>query len=159
MMKKFTFAVAGLAMLGIAGSAIGASHADPAIAGAIKARKAVMQLYAYNLGQLGAMAKGAVEYDAGVAGTAAANLAALTKLDNSTMWPKGSDEMSASDTRAKVAMWENMGDVIAKATMMQEAADKMAGAAGTDLASLQAAIGGVGGACGACHKAYRAPAN
>ena len=30
------------------------------------------------------------------------------------------------------------------------------GAAGTDLASLQGAMGGVGQACGSCHESYRA---
>ncbi|MEE4346330.1 MAG: cytochrome c, partial [Paracoccaceae bacterium] len=39
------------------------------------------------------------------------------------------------------------------------AAKAMEGAAGTDLASLQAAMGPVGEACGACHKAYRVPSN
>ena len=44
---------------------------------AIKARKAQMQLYAWNLGQLGAMAKGAVPYDAAAASAAADNLLAV----------------------------------------------------------------------------------
>ncbi len=39
-----------------------ATMADGHLEKAVKARQAVMQLYAYNLGQLGAMAKGEAEY-------------------------------------------------------------------------------------------------
>ncbi len=50
------------------------------------------------------------------------------------------------------AVYGEGGDLVTAATAMEAAA-------GTDLASLQAAMGAVGGACGACHKAYRVPSN
>ena len=57
----------------------------------IEARQAVMRIYAFNLGLLGAMAKGEAEYDAKLATAAANNLLATTNMDNSAMWPPGSD--------------------------------------------------------------------
>lgn len=124
--------------------------------GAIKARKAQMQLYAFNLGQLGAMARGKAEYNADAASAAAANLVSLSTLNGMAMWPAGSDADNAQNTRALAAIWQNFPDVGAKSQAMKDAANAMADAAGTDLASLQAAMGALGGSCGACHKAYRA---
>lgn len=128
-----------------------------AIDGAVKARKAQMSLYAFNLGILGNMAKGQADYDAAVAQGAASSLLALTRLDASQMWPAGSEQGAAAGSRAKPEMWNNMNDVIAKAMAMQAAAEAMDGAAGQGLEAMQAAMGGVGGACSACHKAYRGP--
>lgn len=136
-------------------SAFAAGHIDPAVAGAIKARQAHMQLYAHNLGTIGAMAQGQTPYDAEAASAAASNLAALSKLSQATYWPQGSDNASAEGTIALPALWENFPDVFAKATALVEAATAMEAAAGTDLASLQAAIGPLGGACSACHRSYR----
>lgn len=131
--------------------------ADGHIAGAVKARQAQMQLYAYNISQLGAMAKMKIPYDAEAASKAASNLAALTSLDQSTLWPSGSDTPSYEGTRALPALWANYDDVIVKSTALNDAVAAMNIAAGTDLASLQEAMNALGGACGACHKAYRQP--
>lgn len=122
----------------------------------IGARQGLMRLYAHELGTLGAMAKGAMPYDAAAAQTAADNLALLSKVNSASMWPAGSDMDHAQGTKAKAALWENFPDVGAKGAALREAADAMAAVAGTDLASLQAAMGPLGGACGGCHKAYRA---
>lgn len=158
-MKKSIALVAGiLTTVALSGAAIGQDN-DKAIADAVKARKAQMQLYAYNLGLLGGMAKGDIAYDATAASAAASNLAALTKLDQSRLWPQGSDDMSAEGSRALPALWENIPDVMAKGMEMAAAADAMAGVAGNGLEALQAQMGAVGGACAACHKPYRAPSN
>jgi cytochrome c556 len=158
-MKKTVAAMVGtLGVVALAGTAIGGSHADKAVEAAMKARDAQMDLYAFNLGLLGDMAKGAVAYDADAAQAAASNLAALTALDQSRLWPEGSDEMSV-ETRAKVEIWDNMDDFMAKGDDLMKAAAAMADAAGNGVEAIQAQIGAVGGACGACHKAYRAPEN
>lgn len=135
------------------------SHANQAAMAAIKARQAQMQLYSFNLGVLGAMAKGDVDYDAGAATGAAENLAALSKLNQAAYWPQGSDADSVEGTRALPAMWQNFPDVMEKGQALAAAADGMVTAAGTDLEALRGQIGAVGGACAACHKAYRAPNN
>ena len=81
----------------VSGIALADGHLDKAI----KARKAQMTLYSFNLGVLGAMAKGEAEYNAEAAAGAANNLLAAAKLDGSQMWPQGSDsEAMAGKTRA-----------------------------------------------------------
>ncbi|MDO6725462.1 cytochrome c [Cognatishimia sp. 1_MG-2023] len=142
-------------VVALGASAVMADGHSKALMGAVKARQGQMQLYAHNLGVLGAMAKGDVAYDAAAAQAAADNLVAVSGLNAMTMWPQGSDSTSMEGTRAKAEIWSNFPDVGAKAGAMAEASVAMAAAAGSDLASLQAAMGPLGGACGACHKAYR----
>ena len=149
--------VLGLAIL--AGAASGQDAAQKALADATKARQAQMQLYAFNLGLLGGMSKGEVPYDATAASAAAGNLASLAQLDQSRLWPEGSDEMGVEGSKVMAELWQNMPDVMSKGADLVTAATAMEVAAGTDLASLQAAMGPLGGACGACHKAYRVPSN
>ena len=139
----------------ITGTALAQDKPDPSVT----ARKSVMQLYAFNLGQLGAMAKEEVAYDAEVASKVAGNLALLVQLDQSALWPEGTDNSASDGTRALPELWANFDDVMAKGKALSDAAMAMESAAGTDLASLQGAMGALGGACGACHKAYRAPEN
>lgn len=150
---------AGLALAGtLATTALSDGHADKATMAAIKARQASMQLYAFNIGILGAMAKGAVEYDADAASAAAANLAALTSMNQMAMWPPGSDNATLGDaTAALPAIWQE-GSKIGEASMaMATASAAMAEAAGGGLDSLRGAIGAVGKGCGGCHDAYRQP--
>ena len=141
--------------------ALGAvSYADSIegpFAGAIKARHGQMNLYALNMGVLGAMAKGEAEYDADAAAGAAANILALSQLDASAMWPAGSDNFSSDGTRALPAIWENFPDIAQKAADLTAAAEAMNGAAGESLEALQAAMPAMGAACGGCHRAYREP--
>lgn len=153
-MRKAILATAALATLGVSTAAIGASHADknPAVA----ARQAVMSLYSYHLGTLGAMAKGEMEYDAEAASVAASNLAALASLNQMTMWPEGTDNGSIEGTRALPAIWEEGSDIGAKAGDLTEATAALAETAGDGLDAVRAGMGPVGQACGACHKAYRA---
>ncbi len=126
---------------------------------AVTARKAHMQLYAHNLGILGGMAKGEVEFNADAAQAAADNLASLASFNQMSYWPQGTSNAELGDeTRTLPAVWANMEDAMAKGNAMVEAANAMQAAAGS-LEGVQGAIGQVGGACGACHKAYRAPNN
>ncbi|WP_299723377.1 cytochrome c [uncultured Tateyamaria sp.] len=155
MNKTVTLAIAGFATAAAIGTAIAQQSGNPAV----KARTSIMQLYAFNLGALGAMAKGDVEYDAQAASSAANNLVTLTQIDQSRMWPAGSDNSADASSRALPALWQNFPDVMAKGAALSEAAVVMQAAAGQDLDSLRAAMGGVGNACSACHKAYRAPQN
>ncbi|MGI9373676.1 MAG: c-type cytochrome [Hyphomicrobiales bacterium] len=131
--------------------------ADGHLEKAIKARQAQMALYSFNLGQLGAIAKGQADYDAKVAAAAAANLLAVAKIDGAAMWPQGSDdEAMPGKTRALKKAWTTYPAVVENQKQLLEALEAMNAAAGKDLESLQGAMGGVGKACGACHKAFRA---
>jgi cytochrome c556 len=142
----------------VAGAAWADGHVNKGIEAAVKARQAMMQLYSYNLGQLGAMAKTTVPYDAEAASKSAGNLLTLMSIDQSTMWPQGSDTPTIEGTAALPAIWEKYPDIATKGMALNEAVIALNAAAGTDLASLQGAMKPVGEACGACHKAYRKPA-
>lgn len=123
------------------------------------ARQSQMKLLAFNMGQLGSMAKGSLAYDATAAEAAATNILMLSKLDSAAMWPEGTDDMSIDGTRAMPSIWENMADFQAKSSALTTAAEGMAAAAGNGLDALKAAMGPLGGSCGACHKAHRTPKN
>ena len=115
-----------------------------------------MGLNAFNLGILGAMAKGEVEFNADVAQGAANDLAALAMMSQASYWPEGSSSDDMEGTRALPVAWTDMAGIIEKAQALGAATTAMAAAAGT-LEGVQAAIGPVGAACGACHKVYRKP--
>lgn len=150
--RNATVAIIAVAATTIGGSAIAS---DP-LEKAIKARKAQMQLYAWNLGQLGAMAKGAVPYDAAAATSAANNLLAVVSLDSMTMWPQGSDSTAMpGKTAAKLESWTTWPAIGEKSQAMNAAATAMAAAAGGGLDSLKGAMGAVGQGCKGCHETYR----
>ena len=135
----------------------GFALADGHIEKAIKARKAQMTLYSFNLGILGAMAKGEAEYNAETASGAANNLLAAAKLDGSQMWPQGSDSDAMPEkTRALPDIWKTYPDVVEKQKAFIQALEALAPAAGKDLQSLQGAMKAVGAGCGGCHKPFRA---
>lgn len=156
MFSKARISVAAAALVAMTGVGFAASHSQGEFAREIKARQAQMTLYAFNLGILGAMAKGEVEYNAEAAGLAASNLAAANSVWMPTAWAEGSDNASAQGTRALPAIWASGSDIGAKAQALRDAVAVMKTAAGTDLEALRGAIGPVGAACGACHKSYRA---
>lgn len=145
-----------LVIVGTVALSAGAAMAESPFDGAIGARKAVMQLRGFNIGQLGAMAKGDMAYDAAAAQAAADNLVAMANINMMAMWPVGSDNGAVTGTNALPAAWADGNDIMAKATALSEAAVAMQAAAGVDLASLQGAMGALGGACGGCHKEFRA---
>lgn len=156
-MTKFSRIAAGVLAVSVAaGVAFAGGHNAPPEVQAAKARQAHMGLYGYNLGVLGAMAKGEIEYLPEVAKGSAANIVALATMSQATYWPLGSDNASIEGTRALPAIWESGSDVGAKSQAMIDAAMALEAAAG-DLDSMRGALGGVGKACGDCHKAYRAP--
>lgn len=152
MFKKAAL-IATLASLSLSSAAFADEQADPNV----NARHAYMSLLAYNLGVLGGMAQAQMPYDSDMAATAAANLHALSQVDTTRMWAEGTDNFSLDGTRALPAIWENPDDFVARFAALTTASEAMAAAAGTDLASLQGAVGALGASCGGCHRAYREP--
>ena len=144
---------AGFVLAGLAGLAQ-AQGADP-FKMQIAARQGIMAYRALQLGTLGAMAKGEVEYDAAKAQKAADNLLTAVSIDASMLFPKGSDSDAVEGTRALPAIWAEGSTIGAEAKAAVEAATALQAAAGKDLDSLKAAMGPMGQACTACHKAYR----
>ncbi len=157
-MRKSTLAILSAVIGSAAVLASADGHAtDEQIAAGIKARQSQMQLYAFNLGMLGAMAKEEVAYDADAASNAADNLAALASLSQAGYWLPGSDSDNVENSRALPAIWAADSKVGEKGKAFFEAVTAMQSAAGTDLGALQAAMGAVGKSCGGCHEDYRKP--
>lgn len=155
-MKKLAFAITAVA---VAFSGLALAEDGGPFASEIKARQGIMRYRAVNIGVLAAMAKGETPYDAAQAKVAANALLASATLDESMLWPAGSDHDANPASSALPAIWASDSDIGAKVDGFTQAATTMASAAGTDLASLQGAMEALGGACGACHKAFRAPSN
>lgn len=128
---------------------------------AVKARQSHMQLYAHNIGILGAMAKGEAEYNADAASAAANNLVTLSSVINQrSYWAPGTSNAELGDeTRALPVIWESGSTAGEIAGQLADAAAKLAAVAGDGQEALGPALGPVGGACGACHKANRKPFN
>jgi len=123
----------------------------------LKARQGQMAIIAMNLGALGAMAKGEMEYDAAVAQAAADNLVAVSTIGQGALWPEGSDGEAIEGTTAKSTIWSDNADFLAKWGDFGKNATAMAAAAGGGLDSLRPAMGGLGGTCKACHDKFRIP--
>ena len=152
-MRRPTLALT--AVLGLAVALPLAAQQDPGDA-AIKARQAHMTLYAANLGVLGGMAQGRMDYDAEAAQAAADNLVALSGLDQRGYWLEGTAVGEAMvETRALPAIWENMDDFDAHTTEVHEAAMAMAEVAGTGIEAVQGGMGALGASCGGCHEDFR----
>lgn len=154
-MMKFVLASASLAALTLSTTVWAGGHGgNPAV----KARQAHMQLYGFNLGGLGAMAKGEVEYNADAAKALANNFAALAAFDQAAYWTPGTSNAELGDeTRALPKIWESGSTAGQISQDLAAAAAELAAVAGDGQAALGAAMGAVGKACGDCHKPYRAP--
>ncbi|MCX7890384.1 MAG: cytochrome c [Rhodobacteraceae bacterium] len=155
-MRIFGIGRTGLAALAATALVAGAVLAQDAPFGMqIAARQGMMAYRALNIGVLAAMAKGEAPYDAAAAQKAADNLAAQDALDQSMLWPPGSDNSANPESTALAAMWAEGSGIMDKASAYADAVAAMQAAAGKDLDSLRAALGPLGGACGDCHKAFR----
>ena len=150
--------VLALSAVGIGSTAFAAGHLTPEQQRAIDARQSHMTLYGFYLGPLGGMAQDRIPYDAAVAATAAANLAALANLDQAGYWVEGTDA-SVEGNRAKAEIWTDMAGFEAEQAKLADAATGLAAVAGDGLDAMKAAFGPVGQSCGSCHESYRTPRN
>ena len=148
--KKLTAAALCLGVIG-SGGAVLAQDTEAAI----KARQGQFRILALNLGVLGGMAKGEIEYDQEMASYAADNLADVASINQSFNWPEGSDNMSVDGTRALPAIWDNVPDVMSKWDDLGAAVAELQTAAAEGPDAIGPALQKVGGACKACHDDYR----
>ena len=137
-------------------SSVIAEEEDP-FADAVEMRHGLMLQMATDLGKVGAMAKEEAPYDAAVASKAAANIASIASVLSMDQFPAGSEYQKSADSFALPAVWTAQDDFLQKIADLNTAAASFQTAAGTDLDSLKAGMGGIGGACSACHKVYRQP--
>ncbi|MFP4274730.1 MAG: c-type cytochrome [Paracoccaceae bacterium] len=123
----------------------------------LKARQGQFRIMALNLGILGGMAQGKIDYDEETAQEAADTLVAVSSISQAPHWPEGTDNFSIDGTRAQVSIWEDNADFIAKWADFGEAAQEMQAAAGDGTEAIGQALNEVGGTCKACHDTHRAP--
>ena len=118
----------------------------------IKARQGDMELRAFFLGPIVAMAKGEMEYDAKMAASLAGDLQLLTKLDMGRAWAPGTgNDKYPGKTAALPKIWDTYPEIAEYGKKYKTAVDALAGSAGKSLNDLRANLGPVGDACKACH--------
>ena len=159
MKLKTSLVAAGVMSVLTVGVVLADNHVNNPFAAGIKARQATMQIQAFNLGILGAMAKGEAEYNADAAVLAANNIVLAASIHQPQAWAPGSDNSAVDGTKALPALWENFPDAAEKSAELLAAAEAMAAVAGDGQEAIGGAMARLGGACSACHKAYRAPSN
>ncbi|TNF23117.1 MAG: cytochrome c [Rhodobacteraceae bacterium] len=150
-MKKFVAIVAATAILG-GSSAIAQEYKNQ-----IKARQGVMWTISLNLGTLGAMAKGEMEYDADKAAAAGRSIHGVSMVHLATLFPEGSDGGMNDGTTAKDTIFSDRAGFDEKWAALGTAAEKAAAEAGTGKEALGPVMGALGGTCKACHETYRIP--
>lgn len=150
-MKKRIFAIAATA------AAIGTVAVAQDYSANLKARQGQFRIMALNIGILGGMAQGKIDYNAEAAQRAADTLVAVSKIDPGPLWPEGSDTMSIDGTRAMPAIWDNHDDFLSKWGDFGEAAANIQQVAANGQEALGPAVRNLGGACKACHDDYREP--
>jgi cytochrome c556 len=152
-MKKIIALVAAATLL--SGTALMAEG----LPGPVKARQGSMNIIAINLGILGGIAKGQIEYSEELAMSAANSLAGISMVAQTPLFPAGTSASDIDGTRAKSEIWDNFADYEAKWASVGTAAAAMQVAAASGKDAIGPALGQLGGTCKACHQTYRAPAN
>jgi cytochrome c556 len=114
-------------------------------------------MVSYNIGMLGAIAKGEVEYSAEMVKSAATNLQMLSAMDTTSLWIDGTAQGEADGSRAKAEIWSDRDGFIAKFKKMEDSSITLIAA--TSVEDVQAGIGALGGSCKACHEGCRGPKN
>jgi cytochrome c556 len=130
--------------------------ADDPLLKAIKARQGEMQLRAFNVGPLFAMAKGKMDYDAEMAQMLANNLKLMLSLNNGRAWAQGSDNASyPGKTTALPKIWETYPEIGNYGKKYAEAVEALAAEAGNGADALKANLGALGKSCKSCHDDFR----
>lgn len=134
----------------------GAAHAQgtPSKAEqALKYRKSVYQVIAWNFGPMAAMAQGKTPYDAKEFAMRAERVAAVAPM---LLEAYPAESKGVAQSRLKPEMWDNRADFDAKLRDLIDRSAALATAAKTgDFARSKAAFFETGNACKACHDKYR----
>jgi cytochrome c556 len=120
---------------------------------ALKYRKAVYQVLAWNFTPMSAMAQDKAPFDAREFAMRAARVASLTPMLSESYAP---ESQGVAGSRLKPHMWKNRADFDAKLkTLVDRSATLAAVAGGGDAAQSKAAFFDLANACKACHDEYR----
>jgi cytochrome c556 len=121
---------------------------------ALKYRKSVYQVIAWNFGPLAAMAQDKIPFDAAQFALRAGRVAELTPMLTEAYPP---ETQGIANSKLKPEMWQNRADFDAKLKTLIERSASMAQIAKQgDEAKSKAAFFDVANACKACHDKYRA---
>lgn len=150
-LHRITFALVAATLLG--GTAIAQSQPSKGEQ-ALKYRKSLYQVIAWNFAPMGAMAQGKVPFDASQFARRADAVAHLTPM-LSEAYPEESKGVAGS--KLKPEMWDNRSDFDAK---LQDLVDKTAALANVaqtgDEAAAKQAFFDAANACKSCHDKYKA---
>lgn len=128
---------------------------DPNVA-LIEARQGEMELRAYSVGPLFAMAKGKMPYDAEQAAKLAGNLKVLMQIDMGRAYAPGTgNDKYPEETHALPEIWSTYPKVAEKGKEYAASVDELVAVAGDGLDALRSKIGAVGDACKGCHDDFR----
>lgn len=141
----------------VATASLAASHSAKSSNAAVAARHAQMQMVAYNIGVLGSVAKGEMEFDAEMVNSAASNLKSLAAFDPASVWIEGTAQGEVDGSRAKAEIWSDRVGFLAGFKKLEDAANTLVGAESVE--AVQAGMGALGNACKDCHEGYRGPKN
>lgn len=123
----------------------------------VKARRAYFKLIGSNMGPLGAMAKGNVEYSAETAQLHAGNLLTMNGYNAAPHFAAGTSNADLpGKTRLLPKAFEDFDGMLADYNDYKAAVEGLAAVAGDGLDALRPAVGKLGGTCKACHDDYRA---
>ena len=118
-------------------------------------RQALFTLLKSNIGPLGGMAKGAIEYDAEVMQTNGMRMEQLATMLSDYL--KVDTREFDVETKAKDGLWDNYADVESKIEDLKSATANLQNVAKTgDESAYRNAIGKVGSTCKSCHDDYKA---
>ena len=121
---------------------------------ALKYRKALYQVMAYNFGPMSAMAQGKAPYDAADFATRAARVATVAAMLGEAFPP---ESKGVAGSKLKPAMWENRADFDAKLRDLVERSAVLARVAPEgSFEKSKAELFDTANACKACHEKYRA---
>lgn len=139
-------------LVGMTAALVVPSAADVKPEDAIKYRKSVMTIQGWNIGPLGAMARGDIPFDQEAAERHARRLDATSHMVLEGFTP-GSD---VGETRARTEIWAQWEAFQQKVADLQAStAELVAAAEGGDADTVRQAVGNTGAACKACHDDYR----
>jgi len=121
---------------------------------ALKYRKSLYQVIAWNFGPMSAMAQGKVPYDAKEFSLRAERVAATAPMLNEA-YP--TESKGVANSKLKPEMWENRADFDLKLKSLVDRSAALAAAAKTgDFEKSKEAFFATGNACKACHDKYKA---
>ena len=138
----------------IMAATLSAMLALPASAGVIDERQEAMKAVGGAIKKLAAIAKGQMDFDAGVVKSSAMTIKSSLETASSR-FPEGSGEESGIKTRANPEIWLDEEGFAKAMKNAIAAAENMASV--TKGEDFMPALGQLGSACKNCHKTFRAP--